>query len=62
MDGRKDYEELLRRPIPDETMPADDRDDDEAAVHHHASDENPNHRGDFMRLVDARARKPAPKD
>jgi hypothetical protein len=27
-----------------------------------ASDANPNHRGDFMRLVAAAARKPEPKD
>lgn len=61
MEDRKEYEELLRYPIPDETMPARNR-HDEHPDHHHANAGNPTHREDFMRLVGAAARKLEPKD
>jgi hypothetical protein len=61
MDDRKEYEELLRYPIPDETMPVRDR-HTEDSLHHHASAGNPTHLEDFTRLVGAAARKREPKD
>jgi hypothetical protein len=56
MDTRKEYEELSKRPVPDETMPSRDS----AGVP--SSDENPKHREDFTSLSDAAVRKRESKD
>ena len=60
MNGIKGYEELLRYPTPDETMPS--RREDVVVADHHASDAKHSHRKDSMRPAGAAAGKQKPED
>jgi hypothetical protein len=54
MDTRKEYEELVKRPVADETLRDADAD-------HPANDENLKHRENFKSLATLAARKREPK-
>jgi hypothetical protein len=53
MDTRKKYEELVKRPVPDETM----RDSHVSEDDRPTNNANPNHREDFKSLATLAARK-----
>lgn len=58
MDGRKLYEELTRRPVPDETMPSPSSGEEG----HRASDVPPTDRERFTALLNEAARKREQED